>query len=236
MLVGVLLVSLFYKQTTYGNASIKAKRATKQTATAQVVKPVQPATQLPVVTTVFWAGEAGSSDNSNISNAPSAWDENWATNFGGTDDPDNRNGYAPAAFTPKENTFYFALPYSDFSESGTRKPTAKNCLNANQPKLKHYSWCKNTWIEITSGSGRLAYAQWEDVGPYLEDDANYVFGTAKPSNKVDARAGLDVSPAVRDYLKLKDVDKTSWKFIPADKVPSGPWKITVTTSLGDRLD
>lgn len=217
MLVGVLLVSLLYKQTTYGNARY-SKPAKQPVAVAQPVSTPQAAIQNAVVTTVFWAGEAASSDNGNISNAASAWDDSWADH------------------SAKENPFYFALPYNDFSETSTRNTTAKNCLNANQPKLKHYSWCKNTWIEITSSTGKITYAQWEDVGPYQEDDINYVFGTSKPLNKVDSKAGLDVSPAVRDYLKLKDVDKTSWKFITADKVPDGPWKITVTTSLGNTLD
>jgi hypothetical protein len=36
-------------------------------------------------------------------------------------------------------------------------------------------------------------------------------------------AGLDVSPAVRDYLGLKETDVTEWKFVDFSEVPRGPW-------------
>ena len=36
-------------------------------------------------------------------------------------------------------------------------------------------------------------------------------------------AGLDVSPAVRDYLGLQSTDVTDWKFVDFSEVPSGPW-------------
>ena len=71
-----------------------------------------------ITATTFWVGEdANSSTNGNISNIPSAWDENWTINFGGVDEPNSRNGYCPANFIPKENPFYFALPYNDFDEN-----------------------------------------------------------------------------------------------------------------------
>jgi hypothetical protein len=34
-------------------------------------------------------------------------------------------------------------------------------------------------------------------------------------------AGLDVSPAVRDYLSLNGLDICDWKFV--DHPPAGPW-------------
>lgn len=188
-----------------------------------------------VVTTVFWVGETGSAENGNIANLASAWDENWQQHFGGVDDPVKRNGYQPAAFKSKENTFYFALPYNDISEAGVRKATAKSCSNAKSQGLQHYSWCKNSWIAI-SYKDKIAYAQWEDVGPYLEDDSAYVFGSKPPANRTDAAAGLDVSPAVRDYLGLNGLNKTSWWFVDASKVPNGPWKNVVTSNKGDSLD
>jgi hypothetical protein len=180
-----------------------------------------------IKTTIFWVGEAPGPDNANISNAESAWDGNWQTHFGGFDDPDHRNGYNPAAFTPTENPFYFALPYNDLDAAGHRKSSASNCPNAGAS----ISWCKNGWIKITKGS-KVAYAQWEDVGPLKEDDTAYVFGMAAPANTWGAKAGLDVSPAVRDYLGLADVDKTTWTFVSASQVPAGPWKTVVTTSPG----
>jgi hypothetical protein len=38
-------------------------------------------------------------------------------------------------------------------------------------------------------------------------------------------AGLDVSPAVRDYLGLKQTDVTDWRFVDFREVPRGPWSI-----------
>lgn len=184
-----------------------------------------------ITTTIFWAGEEADASNGYISNAPSAWDEQWVTHFGGVDSYSNRNGYWPAGFTPKENPFYFALPYSDFTNSGTRKSTAGSCLNSTNPALASYSWCKNTWIAIHH-NGKTAYAQWEDVGPYEEDDVAYVFGTAAPKNSRGAKAGLDVSPAVRDYLGLGDVDRADWQFVGVGNVPTGPWTQIITTNKG----
>ena len=182
-----------------------------------------------IITTIFWAGEGADASNAYISNTPSAWDEIWSEHFGGVDDPTRRNGYYPAAFTPRENPFYFALPYSDFDDQGRRKPTAGNCSRYSGVTSPETSWCKNTWIRITKG-GVSAYAQWQDVGPMETDDTDYVFGTGRPRNTNLSKAGLDVSPAVRDYLSLRDVDSTNWQFVSPGAVPPGPWKQIVTTS------
>jgi hypothetical protein len=181
-----------------------------------------------ITTTIFWAGELADASNNFISNSESAWDQHWGDHFGGYDDPDHRSGYNPAAFAPKENPFYFALPYNDLDARGNRKATASSCPNVTPGAV---SRCKNAWIKIVKGAN-VAYAQWEDVGPLQEDDYNYVFGTAAPANTWGAKAGLDVSPAVRDYLGLGDVDKTSWSFVSAGSVPAGPWKNVVTNSPG----
>jgi hypothetical protein len=188
---------------------------------------------LNIITTFFWVGEPADSDNGNISNQASTWDGQWQQHFGGVDSPAPRNGYAPAGFTPRENTFYFALPYSDINSKGQRKTTAAKCPLAAGNNV--YSWCKNSWIAIRH-NGKVAYAQWEDAGPFGEDDVNYVFGSSPPANKKDGKAGLDVSPAIRDYLGLQDVDTADWGFLPAQSVPDGPWKLVITTTLGDRVD
>jgi hypothetical protein len=180
---------------------------------------------------VFWVGEPADASNANITNTVSSWDEAWQAHYGGVDDPNSRNGYVPAAFAPKENPFYFALPYSDFDDNGNRKSSAGNCPNAAALAGSDASWCKNAWIKITH-AGKTTYAQWEDTGPLEEDDTAYVFGTARPKNTWGAKAGLDVSPAVRDFLGLQDVDSVSWSFVGAGSVPAGPWKSVVTTSLG----
>lgn len=183
-----------------------------------------------ISTTYFWIGEGASEDNANISNTSSAWDEAWVTHYGGIDNPNKRNGYFPA-FMPKENPFYFALPYNDFNEYGERKAEVYSLI----PWAKSKTWgslesmCKNQWIRIVK-NGKECYAQWEDVGPFGETDKSYVFGTAMPKNRTNKNAGLDVSPAVKDYLGLSDIDKVDWQFIDASQVPSGEWKRVVTTS------
>ncbi|MDR3559033.1 MAG: hypothetical protein P4L62_04055 [Candidatus Pacebacteria bacterium] len=182
-----------------------------------------------ISTTYFWVGEPGDSDNKDISNTSSAWDDDWQAHFGGVDNPGKRNGYLPAGFTPKENPFYFALPYNDFDGNGNHRKNLASVVPwaAGEKYGSQDSVCKNQWIKITKG-GKIAYAQWEDVGPFGENDSSYVFGSATPSSKTNSHAGLDVSPAVHDYLGLSDEDRTDWQFIPASQVPSGPWKQIIT--------
>lgn len=184
--------------------------------------------------TNFWIGEEGSQENGYIPNNQSAWDENWMAHYGGIDDPNRRNGYFPADFTPLENPFYVALPYDDFDAQGTRKATAFDIVYWAKEKQWNpiESMCKDRWVEIIK-EGVSVYAQWEDVGPFGEDDAQYVFGSANPLNDINEYAGLDVSPAVRDYLGLSDIDKVDWRFVDSNKVPDGPWKKVVTSSLLD---
>lgn len=189
-----------------------------------------------ITATVFWAGEDASTENAYITNVESAWDDDWVTHFGGVDDPDHRHGYHPADFTPLENPFYVALPYTDFSPDG-RKPNAMKVVPWAQERQwgRHDSLCKNRWVKITRGA-KTTYAQWEDVGPFQHDDVNYVFGSAKPRNRVNHQAGLDVSPAIRDALDLTGIDTVNWQFVDAADVPDGPWKQIVTTrqvSWGD---
>ena len=56
-------------------------------------------------------------------NYKSAWDFNWTANYGGTDNPEPsaRRNYIPIAFVPRQNPFYFALPYNDVTH-GQFKP------------------------------------------------------------------------------------------------------------------
>ena len=70
------------------------------------------------ITTLFWVGEEANKDNNFISNTSSAWDEGWLEHYGGIDSPLHRCGYKPCAFKPKENPFYFALPYNDLNNNG----------------------------------------------------------------------------------------------------------------------
>ena len=178
-----------------------------------------------VFTTMFWVGEAATADNDYISNSQSAWDDNWRTHFGGTDDPQARHGWLPAAFTPRENPFYCALPYNDYTDNNARKPEAAHIIPWGRIWPGGTSLCKNHWVQITA-HGRTVYAQWEDSGPFEYNDAAYVFGTRPPASTHFLHAGLDVSPAVNDYLHLGNGWFTDWHFVNAHDVPparGGRW-------------
>jgi hypothetical protein len=215
------------KRKTAADLNVKIDTADSKTTASTSTYPVHSN----ITATVFWAGEDAGDDNGDISNLPSAWDEEWVKHFGGVDKPNKRSGNLPSGFTPKENPFYFALPYNDFDENGKRKKEIGSLV----PWAGRVAWkdnesvLKNQWIKTTK-NGKVAYAQWQDVGPFKEDDAAYVFGTAEPKSKTNKHAGLDVSPAVHDILGLKDIDTVDWQFVNPDQVPDGPWKAIVTSS------
>lgn len=189
-----------------------------------------------ISTTVFWVGEEAGSANGGIANLDSAWDECWMESYGGVDSPDARNGDLPAGFTPMENPFYIALPYNDLDGDGVRKDSVPSLVPwaSSVPLGDGQSLLKNRWVEVVRGD-QTCYGQWEDVGPFGENDARYVFGAAQPRSRRNHRAGLDVSPALRDCLKLADgITPTAWRFVEAGTVPSGPWNRIVTTG-GTRL-
>jgi len=189
-----------------------------------------------VSTTEFWVGEPADSDNGEIANNVSAWDDLWEQHFGGVDDPTMRSTnsahpYWPA-FTPQENPFYFALPYDDLDDNGDRRDNFQQVIP--WARFTDYgtlqSAVKNQWIKIVA-NGRTCYAQWEDVGPFKENDVRYVFGSSRPANKGNQHAGLDTSPAVQQYLGLTGLDPTDWRFVfPDETVPPGPWTDVVTTN------
>lgn len=81
---------------------------------------------------------------------------------------------------------------------------------------------KGKWIAIKYGD-KICYAQWEDCGPFYTDDWEYVFLGKKPKKNRNSNAGIDLSPAVRDYLDLQSGDKVSWKFVDDFDVAGGPW-------------
>ena len=177
-----------------------------------------------IVTTVFWIGEKPAPNNP-VPNRVSSWDPDWTKNYGGLDDPNpaNRSNYIPVKFTPRQNPFYCALPYNDKAREGHR-PEAPRVVpwfnDAYQGPA--VSTCKGRWIAIRKGN-RVAYAQWEDAGPFRTDHWQYVFGNERPKPNLNKGAGLDVSPAVRDYLGLQSTDVTDWRFVDFSEVPRGPW-------------
>jgi hypothetical protein len=179
-----------------------------------------------IATTIFWVGEQ-SAVNAAISNEKSAWDGNWFSNYGGYDDPglEGRRNFVPVDFLPRQNPFYVALPYNDVDDHHT-KPEAAQVIPwfRNAFVRDGQSVCKGRWIEIRH-KGRVCYAQWEDVGPFQTDDLEYVFGGQRPRPNRNGDAGLDVSPAVRDYLGLGGIDFCDWRFVDFSNVPRGPWAV-----------
>lgn len=180
-----------------------------------------------IVATVFWVGELPT-ENNPTPNTASSWDTQWTANFGGYDDPDPSRrapDYRPAGFVPKQNPFYVALPYNDCIDYKTTKATAARFIPWFKEKFRESgkSVCRDRWIAIRSGD-RVCYAQWSDCGPFLTDDVEYVFGDGRPTNPKNNGAGIDVSPAVRDYLGFKTNTKIDWRFVEVDEVPNGPWR------------
>lgn len=180
-----------------------------------------------IVTTVFWVGEPVGGNNF-THNRSSSWDANWARNFGGFDnpDPDARRRFIAAKFIPRQNPFYIALPYNDVTR-GTTKPEARVVI----PWFKSafvregQSVCRDRWVAVRNRAGRIGYAQWSDCGPFRTDHWQYVFGKDRPKPNLNQGAGLDVSPALRDYLGLDGTDLTDWKFVDFKDVPNGPWSL-----------
>ena len=179
-----------------------------------------------IVATVFWAGEMPTANNP-TPNHQSSWDVEWAKNFGGYDNPDPAQrtaAFTPKGFTPGLNPFYVALPYNDCLSYKRHKPEAAKII----PWFKTSfvkpgrSVLRGTWLAIRYGN-QVCYAQWEDCGPFLTDDPNYVFGTARPKNPHNKGAGIDVSPAVRDYLGMPSGATVDWRFVDVGEIPAGPW-------------
>lgn len=185
-----------------------------------------------VTCTIFWIGEQPTARNP-TPNCKSSWDQNWSANFGGYDDPDPTNRIAnhstgefrPKNFVPKLNPFYIALPYNDVAGWAAHKPEASRVIPwfARMRPQPGKTVLKGRWIQIYNGS-RSCYGQWEDCGPWVTDDWEFVFGNKPPKTTQNGAAGIDLSPAIRDYLGLKSGQKVHWRFVEAGQVPYGPWK------------
>lgn len=177
-----------------------------------------------ITATIFWVGEDACEANP-VHNHASSWDVNWVKSYGGLDCPVQRAGLAPKHFKPKMNPFYIALPYNDIASKNYRhKEEAPKVIGwyDDEFKSKFESVCKGKWIAIKHGD-KICYAQWEDCGPFYTNDWEYVFLGKKPKKNCNNNAGIDLSPAVRDYLDLSSGDKVSWKFVDTFDVSAGPW-------------
>jgi hypothetical protein len=182
--------------------------------------------KLNIVTTIFWVGEHASGNNP-VPNDRSSWDKYWFSSFGGYDNPDpaGRRNLIPAAFIPRQNPFYYALPYNDIDGGRTKAEAPQVIPWFRQTFVRDgQTVLKDRWIAIRHGN-RVCFAQWEDCGPFRTDHWQYVFGNERPRPNLNRGAGLDVSPAVRDYLGLGSLDITDWRFVEFREVPPGPWAL-----------
>ena len=185
-----------------------------------------------ITATIFWCGEEPSARNPTPNNK-SSWDTEWTKNFGGYDDPDPKNRIAnfstgdfrPKSFVPKLNPFYIALPYNDVQGWSSHKPEASRVIPwfSRLRPLPGKTVLKGRWLQIYYEK-RTCYAQWEDCGPWVTDDYEYVFGTKRPKTTQNGAAGIDLSPSIRDYLGVSSGKKVHWRFVEESQVPYGPWK------------
>ena len=145
-------------------------------------------------------------------------------------EPPVRMGSAMDSTATSQTPFYAALPYNDIDGEHHTKPEAARVI----PWFKSAfvedgrSVCRRRWIEIRH-RGRVCYARWEDVGPFQTDHWQYVFGYERPRPNRNNDAGLDVSPAVREYLGLNGLDVCDWRFVTS--APPGPWSSSVRPSI-----
>lgn len=201
-------------------------RVSTPTAPTNPFQPIRYPWKKFITATVFWIGEQPTQNNPTPNHA-SSWDTQWQLNYGGYDNPDAaaRVQYRPKAFTPGLNPFYVALPYNDCLSYNKSRPEAGHVIpwwNRRPDKRPGKSACKGRWIQIVYGT-KICYAQWEDCGPFTTDDWEYVFGNKPPKNANNNGAGIDVSPAVRDYLGMPSAAKVHWRFIDFARIPRGPW-------------
>lgn len=164
-----------------------------------------------ITATTFCVGEPPSPNHPG--NLASAWDPNWT------------------ATGKRQNPFYVALPYNDVAGGHTKAEARSIIPWFQQAFVKDgQSVLKDRWIAIRKGD-RVCYAQWEDVGPFRVDHWQYVFGDEMPRPNVNHNAGIDLSPAVRDYLEMSGMDQCDWKFVEAKEIPEGPWKYRDNSKL-----
>lgn len=174
-----------------------------------------------IVTTTFWIGGDSNSYN-DTTNYSSAWDAKWTQSYGGTDNPTQRFGFLPKGrFAVTQNPFYVALPFNDVKFPDLARKWVPWFNKGLAKDQRYVSQCKGRWIEIRNGEGKSCFAQWQDVGPFRYDHAEYVFGKDRPSTY--NKAGLDVSPAVKTHLGLVGLDLCDWRFVEAWEVREGPW-------------
>jgi hypothetical protein len=157
-----------------------------------------------ITSTVFWAGEPPTDNDPG--NLASAWDTDWIET------------------AKSQNPYYVALPYNDIANGHTKSEARTVIPWFREAYVRDgQSVLKDHWVAIRKGA-RICYAQWEDVGPFQIDHWQYVFGNERPRPNKNRDAGIDVSPAVKDYLRMSGIDSCDWRFASDSEIPQGPWK------------
>jgi hypothetical protein len=161
----------------------------------------------------FWIGENGEK--------ASAWVPDWVGENGGSDNPENRNGYAAGGFASRANPFYVALPFDDLAHPDLAQKWLPHGWARAPRNGKPVSACKDRWVELKNARGTVCYAQWEDAGAKT-DEAEYVLGGAAAPKA--AGPGIELSPAVATYLGLPGNAMTvAWRFVEDAEVRPGAW-------------
>jgi len=83
-------------------------------------------------------------------------------------------------------------------------------------------WIVNS-LENQYGN-RSCCTQWEDCGPWMNDDWEYVFGKKRPKATRNGAAGIDLSPSIRDYLGVSPGNKVQRRFVEEGQVSCCRWK------------
>jgi hypothetical protein len=232
-LLGVSIVSPVQGEShtrniTTQTATTTGPRITTPRAPANPFRTIRYPWRKNITATVFWIGEKPTARNRTPNHA-SSWDTQWQKNYGGFDNPNPaaRYNYRPKAFIPKLNPFYIALPFNDCLNHRTHHPIAHRVIpwwHKRADKRPGKTCCKGRWVQIVYGK-RVCYAQWEDCGPFTTNDWQYVFGGKRPKNDQNGGAGIDISPAVRDYLGMGSSGKVHWRFIDFANIPRGAWSM-----------
>ena len=198
-------------------------------ASQPAVGSVEKYSQHTVTASIYGIGEGADESNNFISNVPSAWSSNAVGEFGGVDNMEGQR-----SFTPKHNSFYYALPATEFNDSGLvpgareKSPWASEIKNLRS----NTSLFKGRWVRVSrtvNGQVKTIYAQWQDVGPNEEQDYGYVFGNGsqKPKNTFGVHAGIDLSPDIAKELGFTVAQgsaSVTWSFVDSANVPNGLWK------------
>ena len=115
-------------------------------------------------------------------------------NYGGFNNanPASRQSYTLIHPCAVQNPFYCALPYNDVIRLGQTKPEAALVIPWFRKTFvaPGLTVCKSHWVAIRKGK-RIAYAQWEDSGPFRTDHFQYVLATMLKMHKCLTCGGLE---------------------------------------------